>query len=206
MKYKLYLIGDRKLFSNEESFLNAVDIALSAGVRAFQLREKDLTAKELYHLAIKVREITRKNDALLFINDRIDIALAVEADGVHLPQNGFPAHIVRKVWSNRFIIGVSTHSVEEAKEASEWADFITFSPIFYTPSKSLYSMPQGIDKLKEIKKAAKCQVFALGGINLKNVHEVIPNCDGVAMISGILAQEDIIETVKKFKQILGDSL
>lgn len=206
MKYKLYLIGDRKLFPNEESFLNAVDVALSAGVRAFQLREKDLTARELYNLAKKVREITRKNDALLFINDRIDIALAVDADGVHLPQSGFPAHIVRKVWNNKFIIGVSTHSVEEAREASEWADFITFSPIFYTPSKAIYGKPLGVEKLKDIRNSIKCKVFALGGINLNNVHEVIPYCDGVAMISGILAQKNIEETVKKFKQILGDSL
>lgn len=206
MKYKLYLIGDRKLFPNEESFLNAVDIALSAGVRAFQLREKDLTAKELYHLAKKVREITRKNDALLFINDRIDIALAVDADGVHLPQSGFTAHMVRKVWNNKFIIGVSTHSVEEAKEASEWADFITFSPIFYTPSKSQYGVPQGVEKLKEIKKTVNSKVFGLGGINLNNIHQVIPYCDGVAMISGILAQKNIEATVKKFKQILGENL
>lgn len=206
MNYKLYLISDRKLFPNEESFLNAVEVALYAGVRAFQLREKDLTARELYNLAKKVREITRKNDALLFINDRIDIALAVEADGVHLPQSGFPAHIVRKVWNNRFIIGVSTHSAEEAREASEWADFITFSPIFYTPSKSQYCMPHGVENLKEIKKTIKSKVFALGGINLDNIHQVIPYCDGVAMISGILAQKNIEEKIKKFKQILGDSL
>lgn len=206
MKHKLYLIGDRKLFPNEESFLNAVDLALKAGVKAFQLREKDLTAKELYYLAKKMREITKRNDAILFINDRIDIALAVDADGVHLPQSGFPAHVVRKVWKDRFIIGVSTHSIDEAKEASDWADFITFSPIFYTPSKSQYGEPQGVDKLNEIKKTVKCKVFALGGINLNNVHEVIPYCDGVAMISGILSQKNIEETVRKFNEILGDRL
>ncbi len=68
----------------------------------------------------KLREITKRNDALLFINDRVDIALAVDADGVHLPSSGFPAHVVRKVWKDRFIIGVSTHSLDEAREASEW--------------------------------------------------------------------------------------
>ncbi len=89
MNFKLYLIGNSKLFSDEESFTMAVDRALKAGVKAFQLREKDLTAKQYYGLAKKMREITNRNDALLFINDRIDIALAVDADGVHLPQKQF---------------------------------------------------------------------------------------------------------------------
>ena len=206
MNFKLYLIGDRKIFSDEEAFLSAVDRALKAGVKAFQLREKDLTARQYYFLAKKMREITKRNDALLFINDRIDIALAVEADGVHLPQSGFPARVVRKVWKDRFLIGVSTHTIDEAREASEWADFITFSPIFCTPSKASYGEPQGVEKLKEVKNSVKCRVFALGGIKLENVHEVFPYCDGVAMISGILAQKDIEGTVKKFKEILGENL
>ncbi|MEJ5227898.1 thiamine phosphate synthase [Thermodesulfovibrio sp.] len=203
MNFKLYLIGNSKLFSDEESFTMAVDRALKAGVKAFQLREKDLTAKQYYGLAKKMREITNRNDALLFINDRIDIALAVDADGVHLPQNSFPAHVVRKVWKDRFLIGVSTHSIDEAREASEWADFITFSPIFYTASKAQYGEPQGVERLREVKQSVKCKVFALGGINLDNVHDVIPYCDGVAMISGILAQKDIEGTVKRFSEILG---
>ncbi|MCX7723643.1 MAG: thiamine phosphate synthase [Thermodesulfovibrio sp.] len=206
MNFKLYLISDRKIFPNEQAFLEAVETALKAGVKAFQLREKDLTAKELYSLAKKMREITKRNDAMLFINDRVDIALAVDADGVHLPQSGFPPHVVRKVWKNRFLIGVSTHSLQEAKEASEWADFITFGPIFYTPSKAKYGEPLGIDKLKEVKESVKCPIFALGGVKLENVHEVIPYCDGVAMISGILAQRDIEEKVKKLKEILGERI
>lgn len=206
MNFKLYLIGDRKLFSNEEAFLIAVDKALKSGIKAFQLREKDMTTKELYYLAKKVREITKRNDSLLFINDRIDIALAVDADGVHLPQNGFPAQIVRKVWNDRFIIGASTHSIDEAREASEWADFITFSPIFHTPSKAAYGKPQGVERLREIKESVKCKVFALGGIKIENATEVLPYCDGIALISGILGQSDIEEAVKNFKEILGEKL
>jgi len=205
MKFNLYLISDRKLFESEENFLQAVDNALMEGVRAFQLREKDMTARELYFLAKKLREITRRHDALLFINDRIDIALAVEADGVHLPQNGFPARIVRKVWNDRFIIGVSTHSLEEAKEASEWADFITFGPVFYTPSKAKYGEPQGIEKLKMVKESVKCPVFALGGIKPENLQEVLPYCHGVALISGILAQKDTKGAVKEYLKKLGES-
>ncbi len=203
MNFKLYLISDRKLFNTEEDFLEALQDSLSSGIKAFQLREKDLTAKEFYYLAKKVRDITRIYNALLFINDRIDIALAVEADGVHLPQQGIPCQTVRKIWGNRFIIGVSTHSIEEAKEASEWADFITFSPIFYTPSKG---KPQGIDKLKEIKNIVKCKVFGLGGINLTNIKEIIPYCDGVAMIRGVLGQGNLKSVIAKYKEILGENL
>ncbi len=203
MNFKLYLISDRKLFNTEEDFLKALQDALSSGIKAFQLREKDLTAKEFYYLAKKVRDITRKYNALLFINDRIDIALAVEADGVHLPQKGIPCHIVRKLWGNRFIIGVSTHSIEEAKEASEWADFITFSPIFYTPSKG---KPQGIQKLMEIKNIVRCKVFGLGGINMTNIQEVIPYCDGVAMIRGVLGQRNLKNVIPKYKEMLGENL
>lgn len=206
MNFRIYLIGDRKIFPSEDLFIEAVDRALRAGVRAFQLREKDLSIREFYRLGVKFREVTKRNDAFLFINDRIDVALAVEADGVHLPQSGLPAKVVRKTWKNRFLIGVSTHSIEEAKDAEDYVDFITFSPIFYTPSKAAYGEPQGVEKLKEIKEKVKCKVFALGGINIDNIVDVLPYSDGVAMISAILAQKDIEGTIKKFKEIIGEEL
>lgn len=206
MNFRIYLIGDRKIFPSEDLFIEAVDRALRAGIRAFQLREKDLSIREFYRLGVKFREVTKRNDALLFINDRIDVALAVEADGVHLPQSGLPAKVVRKTWKNRFLIGVSTHSIEEAKDAEDYVDFITFSPIFYTPSKAAYGEPQGVEKLKEIKEKVKCKVFALGGINIDNIVDVLPYSDGVAMISAILAQKDIEGTIKKFKEIIGEEL
>lgn len=206
MNFRIYLIGDRKIFPSEDLFIEAVDRALRAGIRAFQLREKDLSIREFYRLGVKFREVTKRNDALLFINDRIDVALAVEADGVHLPQSGLPAKVARKTWKNRFLIGVSTHSIEEAKDAEDYVDFITFSPIFYTPSKAAYGEPQGVEKLKEIKEKVKCKVFALGGINIDNIVDVLPYSDGVAMISAILAQKDIEGTIKKLKEIIGEEL
>ncbi|MEN2986604.1 MAG: thiamine phosphate synthase [Thermodesulfovibrionaceae bacterium] len=204
MKHKLYLISDRRLFSTEEEFLYAVERALKAGVKTFQLREKDLATRELYFLAKKLREITKRCDALLFINDRVDIALAVEADGVHLPQNGLPAYAVRKAWKDRFIIGVSTHSLKEAEDASEWADFITFGPVFHTPSKAQYGEPLGVESLKKVKEAVKCKVFAIGGIKLENLKEVLPYSDGVALIRGILAEKDIESKVKEYLTLLGE--
>lgn len=204
MKHKLYLISDRKLFHSENEFFQAVERALKAGVKAFQLREKDLTARELYFLAKKLREITRRCDALLFINDRVDIALAVEADGVHLPQKGLPAHIVRKTWKDRFLISVSTHSLKEAEDVAEWVDFITFGPIFYTPSKAQYGEPLGVENLKKVKETIKCKVFAIGGIKLENLSEVLPYCDGVALIRGILSEKNIEEVVKRYLLLLGE--
>lgn len=204
MKHKLYLISDRKLFNSENEFLQAVERALKAGVKAFQLREKDLTGRELYFLAKKLREITRRCDTLLFINDRVDIALAVEADGVHLPQNGLPAHLVRKIWKDRFLIGVSAHSLKEAEEASEWVDFITFGPVFYTPSKAQYGEPLGVENLKKVKETIKCKVFAIGGIKLENLSEVLPYCNGVALIRGILSEKNIEEVVKRYLSLLGE--
>lgn len=204
MNFRVYLISDRKLFDSEEEFLNTVEKALKAGVKAFQLREKDLTARELYFLAKKMREITKRNDALLFINDRVDIALAVDADGVHLPQNGFPAHIVKKTWKEKFFVGVSTHSLKEAEEVSEWADFITFGPVFFTPSKAQYGQPVGVENLKKVKEKVKCKVFAIGGIKPENLSQVLPYCDGVALITGILSQKNIEEAVKKYLEILGE--
>lgn len=204
MNFKFYLISDRKLFSSEESFLNAVDTALKTGIKAFQLREKDMTTREFYFLAKKLREITRRNDALFFINDRVDVAMAVEADGVHLPQNGLPPDIVKKVWKDKFLIGVSTHSLKEAIESSEWADFITFGPVFYTPSKSQYGEPLGVETLKKVKSKVRCPVFAVGGIKHDNIKTVFSHCDGVALISGILAQSNIEEAVKQYLKILGE--
>jgi len=204
MKHRLYLISDRKLFQSEEDFLWAVDNALKAGVRVFQLREKDMKAREFYFLAKKLREITRRNNALLFINDRVDVALAVEADGVHLPQNGLPPYIVKRIWKDKLLVGVSTHSLKEALETSEWADFITFGPVFPTPSKLQYGQPLGVDSLKKVKENVSCRVFAIGGINLENIESVLPYCDGVALIRGILAEKNIEETVKNYLKIVGE--
>lgn len=203
MNFKLYLISNRKLFSSEEDFLQAVDTALKAGVKAFQLREKDMKTRELYFLAKKLREITLRNNALFFINDRVDVALAVDADGVHLPENGLPPYIVKRIWKEKLIVGASTHSLRQAEEVSEWTDFITFGPVFHTPSKAQYGEPLGVDELKKVKEKVKCSVFAIGGIKPENLHEVMPYCDGVALISGILAQPDIEKAVKKYIEILG---
>ncbi|MBI4698232.1 MAG: thiamine phosphate synthase, partial [Nitrospirae bacterium] len=179
--FKLYLITDRKLITHNESLITAVKKALKGGVKAIQLREKDLSTHALLKLAYKMREVTEKYNAKLFINDRFDVALAVGADGVQLTQNSIPADAVRKAvdasrithHASRFLIGVSTHSLKEAKEAERsGADFVTLGPIYRTPSKLKYGKPLGTDTLKKASSKLKIPVFAIGGIKSHRIMEV----------------------------------
>jgi thiamine-phosphate pyrophosphorylase len=189
--FKLYLITDRKQV--KMPLAAAVRLALEGGVRAVQLREKDLPIREMLLLAQELRTITKEFGARLFINDRVDVARAVNADGVHLGHQSMPVSAVRKSVGKDMLIGVSTHSIEEAKAAdSGWADFITIGPIFDTPSKASYGSPVGLSILKELKKELNIPFFALGGIKSGNIAQVIgAGASGVAMISAIMAAEDI---------------
>jgi len=202
--FSLYLITDRKLLTPHSSLLTAVEDGLKGGVKAVQLREKDLNTRELLELAYKMRELTKKYHAKLFINDRIDIALAIGADGVHIGQKGIPAHAVRKIVQEKLRIGVSTHSLEEALEAErDGADFITLGPIYETPSKLKYGKPIGVDTLRRVKSAVSIPVFGIGGIKLDRVQEVMEaGADGVALICAILAAQDIKGTTEKFMRLL----
>jgi len=203
--FKLYLITDRKQVADRYSLIASVRQALKGGAKAIQLREKDLDTRELLKLAYKMRELTARYDARLFINDRLDIALAAGADGVHLTQNSIPADAVRKVIKEKLMIGVSTHSLKEAKEAEEaGADFITLGPIYRTPSKLKYGKPLGLDKLGEVSRKVRIPVFALGGIKSHRVKAAKKaGAYGVAMISEIFGAgnierkaEEIIRIVK----------
>jgi len=182
---RVYLITDRSLFP-ENQLLESIEAALKGGIRDLQLREKDLPLDKLFSLARVLRQLTRRYDARLYINDRLDIALMVEADGVHLPEAGLPANEVKARYPH-LLVGVSTHSMEGAKQAQDnGADFITFSPIFDTPSKREYGAPQGLDRLAEVTRAVSLPVVALGGINLENLVDVRKQgAHGVALIRGI---------------------
>ncbi|HWR89899.1 MAG TPA: thiamine phosphate synthase, partial [Dissulfurispiraceae bacterium] len=137
--FRVYLVTDRRLFSGIDGLLEGIEEALKGGVKAVQVREKDLTTRELLSLSYRMRDVTGRYGASLFINDRADIALAVGAEGVHLGQASMPVRAVRKVLPDDMLIGVSTHSVEEALQAEEErADFITIGPVFPTPSKLRY--------------------------------------------------------------------
>lgn len=202
--FKLYLITDRKLFGDNDSLIAAVEGALKAGVRAVQLREKDLPTRELLELAYKMRELTAKYSAKLLINDRADIALCINADGVHLGQSGIPAYAARKVAGKDCLIGVSAHSLTEAVTAwKEGADFITFGPVYHTPSKLKYGEPVGVMALREVKGKISIPVFGIGGIKRNNIKEIIESgADGIALISGILGRADVALAAEEYLKII----
>ncbi len=162
-----------------------------------QYREKDKTRKEVFFEALRLREITRMFNACLIINDYADIALAVDADGVHLGQDDMPIREARSIMGNR-IIGISTHSVQEALEAErDGADYIGFGSIFPTATKEV-GTPKGVDGLRAVKLAASIPVIAIGGIRPGNVASVFESgCAGVAVSSGLL-EGDIKRNAQRF--------
>ncbi len=202
--FKLYLITDRNMFTAQCSMYLAIESALEAGVNSIQLREKDLSVRELFDMAVWMRELTREYGAKLIINDRVDVALSVEADGVHLGRNSIPANAVRKISGDKLLVGVSAHNIEEAVIAErDGADFITLGPIYETPSKLKYGEPIGIDALRKVKSRISIPVFAIGGIKPDKVNEVREaGADGIAVISAILKAENIKKTTEEFLRLL----
>ncbi len=210
--FRLYLITDRNQIHRElveltggRDSIDVVKEALQGGVTAVQLREKDLPIRELLKLAEDMRKITKDSGAMLFINGRIDVAMAVGADGIHLGQTDLPVDVVRKIVGNRFMIGVSTHNLKEAKEAEEkGADFITFGPVYETPAKLKYGKPVGVNALKEIKNGISIPVYAIGGIKSGDIKPILATgANGVAVISAIIgakepkkAAEEIIRSIQ----------
>lgn len=203
---KLYLITDRKLFNDNNAFYYAIEKALNAGVKSIQLREKDLPTRELLDMAYKLKSLTSQYSAMFFINDRFDIALCVNAEGVHLGQSSIPAAVVKKTANADLLIGVSTHSMKEAVLAQkEGADFITFGPIYQTPSKMIYGDPVGLSALIEVRKSISIPILGIGGIDHDNLRKVMDaGADGVAMIRSILSDNNIENAVKKYLTILGE--
>jgi thiamine-phosphate pyrophosphorylase len=203
--FKLYLITDNKLITRHSSLISVVRKALKGGVKAVQLREKNLETLELLKIANKMSDVTKQFNASFFINDRFDIALAVGADGVHLTQNSIPASAVRKAVKKKLLIGVSTHSLKEAREAEKGgADFITVGPVYRTPSKLKYGKPIGLDTLQKITSSVSLPVFAIGGVkssNIKFIKEA--GAYGAAMIREVLASNNINRKTRELVNLLG---
>lgn len=189
--FGLYLITDRHQ-SGGRTLVDVVGRAFEGGVRAVQLREKDLSAVELYRLATDLRRLSSECNAKLIINDRLDIALAVDADGIHIGINSLPVSVARRILGKNKIIGYSAHAIDEALAAeAAGADFVTFGPVYQTPSKAEYGEPCGVKKLAEAASALKIPVIGLGGITVSRVSETLSaNVGGIAVISAIMAADD----------------
>ncbi len=204
--FNLYLITDRR--HTKGPLPEAVRLALEGGVRAVQLREKDLPVRELLALAQELRVVTSEFGAKLFINDRVDVAVAVNADGVHLGRESMPAGAVRKIVGDDMLIGVSCHSVEDAWEAeTHGADFVTFGPVYPTPSKLQYGRPVGLETLGRAAKKVQIPVFGLGGINPANALRVmLSGAYGIALITAILAADDIKQAAAEMNDLVRRAL
>jgi thiamine-phosphate pyrophosphorylase len=191
LDFDLYVVTDRQL-TGGRPLGRVVEAALRGGARAFQLREKDLSPRELYPLALEMRQLTRTYGARLLINDRIDVALAAGADGVHLTTTSLPASVARQVLGPERLIGVSTHTLAEAQAAAEeGADFLVFGPVFFTPSKAPYGQPVGLDALRAVRAAVTLPILAIGGIKKANLDQVIgAGADGIAVISAVISADD----------------
>ncbi len=176
--------------------------SLRSGIKWIQYRDKKSSRKEIYEHALNLRKLTKEFDAFFTVNDHVDIALAVEADGVHLGQEDFPLKEAKKILTNKTIIGISTHSFEQAVTAEkQGADYIGFGPVFHTKTKDA-GEPKGIQMLKEIKNAVKIPVVAIGGINADNLSSVLDSgADAVAVASAI-TNGDIAQNISKFLKII----
>jgi thiamine-phosphate pyrophosphorylase len=171
---------------------------LSGGAKIVQLRAKKLSAREFLEIACRARELTRAQGCRLIINDRVDVALSCGADGVHLGQEDLPLHAARSLLPAK-IIGISTHNLEQAKQAQDGgADYIGFGPMYGTATKETGYSARGVAMLSEIRRGLRVAIVAIGGINEANVGEIWNGgADAAAIISDILAAEDVAAKVKR---------
>ena len=172
--------------SSIPDILRLIHAAVDAEVPLFQIREKTLSARALYEVVVRAVSVTRDSKTRLIVNDRVDVARAAGADGVQLTARSVPASIVRRVCGPELLIGVSTHSREEAQAARDGgADFVLFGPVFETDSKRAFGPPQGLKKLRDVARALdEFPVLAIGGITLENIPACLSaGARGVAGIS-----------------------
>ena len=193
---KIYLVTDEKSCKGKD-FYSCIEEAIESGVKIVQLREKNLSSKDFYEKALKVKEICKNYEVLFIINDRLDIAQAVEADGVHLGQSDMPIEKAREILKDKFLIGATARNIEEAKKAELLgADYIGSGAIFGTSTKDNAKKLE-IEDLKKIVNSVKIPVFAIGGININNV-SMLKNIglQGVCSVSGILSEIDCKKAVE----------
>ena len=201
--YSLYLVTDRGLSRGRSTF-EIVTAAVHGGTTVVQLREKDCSTREFIEQALPIKEFLKDHGVPLIINDRVDVAQAVKADGVHLGQTDMPLEVAKKILGDSMTIGISAESLQDAIEAEKGgADYLGVSPIYVTPTKTDTAPPLGLEGLQEIRKAVRLPLVGIGGLNRDNAAEVIRNgADGVAVVSAIVAADDPKAAADDLKQII----
>lgn len=205
----LYLVTDRGL-SLDRPLDWVVEKAVKGGATIVQLREKDLETRDFVELAKKLKSILKRYNVPLLINDRIDVALAVGADGVHIGQSDMPYPEARRLLGENAIIGLSVESVEQAREANNFdVDYVAISPVYTTPTKKELKEDLGLEGVRKISETTRHPKVGIGSIKRHNVGEVIKaGADGIAVVSGICSSEDpekaakeLINEVRKAKNL-----
>jgi thiamine-phosphate pyrophosphorylase len=200
---RLCLVTDRTQTRGRD-LVAVVGECLAAGLPAVQVREKDLGAADLAFVCRRLRALTLDRNALLIVNDRVDVALAVGADAVQRTGTSLPVEDIRAIADKRLRIGVSVHSLEDAVEAElKGADWVIFGPVYDTPSKRPYGPPQGLERLERVARQVRLPVIAIGGITPGRVREALSaGARGVAVISAIIAAESPADATRRFLDAL----
>ena len=201
--YSLYLVTDRGL-ARGRSTLEIVKAAVHGGATVVQLREKDCSPREFIEQAFSIKEFLKDHGVPLIINDRLDVAQAVKADGVHLGQGDMPLGLAKQILGNSMIIGISAESLQDAIEAEKGgADYLGVSPIYATPTKTDTAPPLGLAGLKKIRKAVQLPLVGIGGLSKENAADVIRSgADGVAVVSAIVAADDPETAARELRQAI----
>ena len=201
--YSLYLVTDRRL-SRGRSTLEVIQAAVQGGVTCVQLREKSCSTREFIEEARAIKDFLCANAIPLIINDRVDIALAIEADGVHLGQTDMPLVTARSIVGADMIIGISAECLQDAVEAEKMgADYLGVSPIFDTPTKTDTAPSLGLEGLRRIRSAVKLPLVGIGGLNLTNAAEVVANgAEGVAVVSAIVSAENCETAARQLRDVI----
>ncbi|MFW6028638.1 MAG: thiamine phosphate synthase [Halanaerobiales bacterium] len=200
--YLLYLVTDNKIIGKKD-LLISIEEAIKGGITIVQLREKNSSTLDFYNLARKIKKLTTKYNIPFIINDRIDIALAVDADGVHLGVEDMPIHVARKILGKNKIIGASANCVDEALNFQEESvNYLGVGALFPTSTKKNVEKVT-LNELKNIKKAVKIPIVGIGGINEKNATDVInAGADGIAVVSSILSKDNVHYATKKMLKLI----
>jgi thiamine-phosphate pyrophosphorylase len=200
--YTLYLVTDRTLMSTP-TLEQAVEAAINGGCTLVQLREKDVSTLEFYRTAVNIKRITDHYHVPLIINDRVDLALAVDAAGVHVGQNDLPAATVRRIIGPHKILGVSAANLAEAAQAQQdGADYLGIGAMFATDTKSDAQLVT-LDELKKIRESVGLPLVVIGGINEKTIPQFTGvGIDGVAVVSAVIADADIRAAAERLKTLV----
>ncbi len=199
--YSLYLVTDRRLAKGRTT-LDIVRAAVQGGVTCVQLREKTCSTREFIAEALAIRDFLNARGIALIINDRVDIAQAVGADGVHLGQSDMPLDVARSLVGDSMLVGISVESLEEAVQAEAGgADYLGVSPIYPTPTKTDTAPPLGLQGLSAIRRAVNLPLVGIGGLNQQNAAPVIQyGADGIAVVSAIVAAADPEQAARRLRR------